>query len=79
MGQKSSFDPHQIQTFSENKQEVLEPPPPPRPPKWWEVLLGPSELSVERSATGWRGSLQTSGLVLLTLGVLVAPYLLRRS
>jgi hypothetical protein len=81
MPQKPPHEASQIETVSENKQEVLEPPPPipplPQPPKWWEVLLGASELSVEMSATGSRGRLKTSGLVLLALGVLVAVCLFR--
>jgi hypothetical protein len=45
--------------------------------RWWAVLFGPSELSVEKSLTGWSGKLRTSGLVFLVLFALVAALWLR--
>jgi hypothetical protein len=54
--------------------------PPPKNPvsPWWYVLLGDSELSVEKSESGWRGKVRTSGLVLLAMFVLAAAAWLKR-
>jgi hypothetical protein len=45
---------------------------------WWDVLFGDSELSVEKSESGWRGKVRTSGLVLLAMFVLAAAAWLSR-